>query len=238
MQSARGARAKGACNEEESIYEPWVLKDCSFVIGAGESVAITGPSGCGKSTLVRLMLGLLDPEQGRICIGGIDIRCLGKRAYRDMVASVMQEDCLMAGSIAENISFFDEKATPSTTEHAARLAQLHDDIAGMPMGYYSLVGDMGSALSGGQQQRLLLARALYRQPQILILDEGTSHLDLHRERRILDASNLLKITRVLIAHRTETIAGVERVISIEPSKSRADTPTQLVMRSNPFPFGT
>lgn len=192
--------------------EPWILKDCSFQINAGESVAIVGPSGCGKSTVIRLMLGLLDPQVGKISIGGIDLRSLGKTRYREMVGSVMQDDRLFAGSIADNISFFDDDATPERIESAAKLAQLHDDIIRMPMGYHGLVGDMGSTLSGGQQQRLLLARAFYRQPKILILDEATSHLDVERERAINRAINEVAKTRVLIAHRPETIASADRLI--------------------------
>ena len=216
--------------------EPWVLKDCNLAIEAGSSVAITGPSGCGKSTLVRLMLGLLDPQEGRVLVGGVDIRSLGKRAYRELVASVMQDDALMAGSVAENISLFDEKATPEVTEKAARLAELHGDIVAMPMGYYTLVGDMGSSLSGGQRQRLLLARALYRDPQILVLDEGTSHLDIACERRIVDTLRRFQMTRVLIAHRPETIASAETVITLQPHFGRGNGPTQLSISSNLLPI--
>jgi ATP-binding cassette subfamily B protein RaxB len=157
--------------------EPAVFKNCGFEIKAGESVAITGPSGCGKSTLVRLLLGLLDPQEGSIAIGGVELKQLGKRTWRNMVGCVMQEDTLFAGSIADNISFNDEGATPEMVEAAAKIAQIHDEIIAMPMGYHTLVGDMGSALSGGQRQRLYLARALYKRPKVLILDESTSHLD-------------------------------------------------------------
>jgi ATP-binding cassette subfamily B protein RaxB len=193
--------------------EAWILKDCSFEVAAGESVAIIGPSGCGKSTLVRLLLGLLDPQEGTITLGGIDLKHLGKNRYRGMIGAVMQDDRLFAGSIADNIAFFDEAATPEAVEEAARQAGLHQDIIGMPMGYHSLVGDMGSSLSGGQQQRLSLARALYRKPQILILDEATSHLDVERERQIAETLRQVQVTRIVIAHRPETIASLERVLS-------------------------
>lgn len=199
--------------------EPWVIKDCSFEIKAGESVAITGPSGCGKSTLVRLMLGLLDPQQGTIRVGGIDLKQLGKNNYRKMVGSVMQDDTLFAGTIADNICFHDEAATPEKIEAAARLAELHADIAAMPMGYHSIVGDMGSMLSGGQQQRLCLARALYVNPKILVLDEATSHLDVDRERVIAAALAALPVTRILIAHRRETIESAQRVIFLNAGNS-------------------
>jgi ATP-binding cassette, subfamily B, bacterial CvaB/MchF/RaxB len=201
--------------------EEWILKGCTFEVASCESVAIVGPSGCGKSTLARLLLGLLDPQEGRITIGGIDLKHLGKNRYRSMIGSVMQDDHLFAGSIADNIAFFDEAATPEVIEVAARQAELHTDIIAMPMGYHSLVGDMGSSLSGGQQQRLSLARALYRSPKILVLDEATSHLDIERERRIAKTLGQLHMTRIVIAHRTETIASAERVLVMQKSKVSA-----------------
>lgn len=195
--------------------EPWIVNDCSLRVRAGESVALIGPSGCGKTTLAKLILGLLEPEKGRILIGGIDLKRLGKKTYRDQLGAVMQEDQLFAGSIADNISFFDPEASSPRVEAAARLAALHEDVLAMPMGYHSLVGDMGSSLSGGQKQRLLLARALYRKPKILVLDEATSHLDVARERLVNDAVRRMRITRIVIAHRPETIASADRVIAIQ-----------------------
>jgi ATP-binding cassette subfamily B protein RaxB len=199
--------------------EPWVLQDCSLTIGAGQSVALIGPSGCGKTTLAKLILGLLKPEQGHILIDGIDVRKLGLHAYRDMVGSVMQDDILFAGSIAENIGFFDAEPDQARIEQAALTAQVHDDIAAMPMGYQSLVGDMGSSLSGGQRQRVLLARALYRRPLILILDEATSQLDVACEMRINQAIQQMKVTRIIIAHRPETIRSAGRVIAIDQGRA-------------------
>lgn len=192
----------------------WIIRNCNLSIRSGESVALVGPSGSGKTTLVKLLLGLLEPDEGQIHVGGIDLRHLGKNVFRGFVGAVMQDDQLFAGSIADNISFFDPEATQLRVEAAARLAAIHNDIQAMPMGYHSLVGDMGSSLSGGQKQRLLLARALYRRPKILVLDEATSHLDIGRERLVNDAIKRLKITRLLIAHRPETIASAERVIEI------------------------
>ncbi|RWR02349.1 ABC transporter [[Pantoea] beijingensis] len=192
--------------------EPWVFQRCSLTIQAGESVAIIGPSGQGKSTLAKLLLGLLKPEEGSVEISGHDIRKLGMTWYREHVGSVMQDDILFAGSIMDNICFFDAQFTHERVEAAARLAQIHDDVMAMPMGYNSLVGDMGSSLSGGQIQRVLLARALYRQPKILILDEATSHLDIAREKGINDAIKTMDITRIIIAHRPETIRSADRII--------------------------
>jgi len=198
--------------------EPWVLKDCSFTVEAGESIAIVGPSGCGKTTLVKLLLGLLKPVEGSIAVGGQDIAKLGPHNYRQGVGAVMQDDQLFAGSVAENIAFGEEGYEPERIEAAARLAAVHDEIAAMPMGYHSLIGDMGTTLSGGQKQRVILARALYRQPQILFLDEATSHLDVERERLVNDAVRQLKLTKVIIAHRPETIASADRVLVMHGGK--------------------
>ena len=194
--------------------EPWVLRGCSLRIGSGESVAITGPSGCGKTTLVKVMLGLLEPTEGEVLFGGVPIRKIGVKRFRSMVGAVMQDDQLFAGSLADNISFFEVGQSDERVEAAARMAAVHDEIARMPMGYHTLVGDMGSSLSGGQKQRVILARALYRQPRLLLLDEATSHLDAERERLITTAVRGLEITRVLIAHRQESIASADRVISL------------------------
>ena len=196
--------------------EPWILRDCTFGIEPGESVAITGPSGCGKTTLAKLLLGLLRPQEGRIRIDGIDIERYGLARYRDHFGAVMQEDTLFAGSIADNISFFDSGAALQDIQAAAMAAQIHDDIVAMPMGYESLVGDMGSSLSGGQRQRVLLARALYRRPDILLLDEATSHLDVDRERKVNAGISRLPITRIVIAHRPATIARL-----VEETAARA-----------------
>ncbi|WP_425531183.1 peptidase domain-containing ABC transporter [Pseudoxanthomonas mexicana] len=198
--------------------EHWVLKDCSFTIEAGESVAIIGGSGCGKTTLVKLLLGLLPPTEGSIRIGGHDLHKIGPRNVRTIVGAVMQDDQLFAGSVADNISFFDPEMDQARIEQAARLAAVHDEIAAMPMGYHSLIGDMGSSLSGGQKQRVILARALYRNPKLLFLDEATSHLDVMKERLVNDAVKALELTKVIVAHRPETIASADRVLVMEQGR--------------------
>jgi ATP-binding cassette subfamily B protein RaxB len=195
--------------------EPWVLRNCSLVIEPGESVAITGGSGCGKTTLVKLMLGLLRPQEGSVTIGGLDMHGPSARSIRARVGAVMQEDQLFAGNLADNISQFDPDVDMAQVEAAARQAAIHDEIAAMPMGYHSLIGDMGSALSGGQRQRVILARALYRRPALLFLDEATSHLDLVRERSVNEAVHRLDLTRVIVAHRPETIASADRIVVID-----------------------
>ncbi|MGV3345993.1 peptidase domain-containing ABC transporter, partial [Enterobacteriaceae bacterium LUAb1] len=194
--------------------EPLILDNCSFEIAAGESVALVGPSGNGKTTLVKLLLGLLKPESGRILIDDVDIQDIGLYQYRERIGSVMQDDILFAGSVADNISFFGADADQARIEWAAKIAQIHEDIMKMPMGYQSLVGDMGSSLSGGQNQRILLARALYRQPLILVLDEASSHLDVQKEQLINLAIQSMNITRVIIAHRPETIRSAQRVMML------------------------
>ncbi|KAF1012672.1 MAG: hypothetical protein E5299_01128 [Burkholderia gladioli] len=180
------------------------------------------------------MLGLLDPDEGTISVGSIDLRHLGKAAYREQIGSVMQDDRLFAGSIAENISFFNASATLARIEQAARAAQLHDDLAHMPMGYHTRVGDMGSSLSGGQQQRLLLARALYRNPTILVLDEATSHLDASRESAIHDVLDTLICTRIVIAHRAETLERAGTVLVMDGGTIRRQPARQAGHQAGTF----
>lgn len=197
-----------------SATDAEIFTGFNLSIEAGESIAIIGPSGQGKTTLAKLLLGLLKPVSGSICINGVDHAKLGMTHYRDLIGSVMQSDMLFAGSIMDNISFFDASLDRHHVERVARIAQIHDDIMAMPMGYNSMVGDMGSSLSGGQVQRVILARALYRKPRILILDEATSHLDVARESAINAAIKHMAMTRVIIAHRPETILSADRIIQI------------------------
>lgn len=197
-----------------SATDAEIFTGFNLEIEAGESIAIIGPSGQGKTTLAKLLLGLLKPETGSICINGVDHTKLGMIHYRDLIGSVMQTDILFAGSIMDNISFFDASLDRQHVEHVARIAHIHDDIMAMPMGYNSMVGDMGSSLSGGQIQRVILARALYRNPRLLILDEATSHLDIARESAINNAIRHMNVTRIIIAHRPETILSADRIIQI------------------------
>jgi ATP-binding cassette subfamily B protein RaxB len=198
--------------------EAWVLKGCNFRIEPGESVAIVGASGCGKTTLVKLMLGLLKPSEGSIRIGGHDLHKVRTDSVRRIVGAVMQDDHLFAGSIADNISFSDIEAKQAQLESAARMAAIHEEITAMPMGYHSLIGDMGSSLSGGQRQRLILARALYRHPKLLFLDEATSHLDVGNEQLVNKAVKQLDVTLVIVAHRPETISSADRVLMLHDGK--------------------
>jgi ATP-binding cassette subfamily B protein RaxB len=195
--------------------EPWILKNCSFRVEPGESVALIGASGCGKTTLAKLLLGLLIPQKGAVRIGGVDIRKYGLEAYRNLFGVVMQEDQLFSGSITDNIIFFDPTPDLARAERAARQAAVHEEIVAMPMAYDTLIGDMGSALSGGQKQRLLLARALYRGPSYLLLDEATSHLDILNEEKVNSAIRDLQITRIVIAHRPETIVSADKIFTLQ-----------------------
>jgi len=202
--------------------EPEVLRAVSLRIEAGESVAIVGPSGCGKTTLLKLMLGIHAASDGEVLIGGVPMARLGLRAWRDMVGVVMQDEPLFSGSIADNISFFAAEPDRNWVEQCARVAAVHDEIEAMPMGYHTLIGDMGAALSGGQKQRILLARALYKRPKILLLDEATSSLDVERERIVNQAVRQLALTRVIVAHRPETIASAGRVIALNDGRVAQD----------------
>jgi ATP-binding cassette subfamily B protein RaxB len=205
-----------------SDNEPPVLRHLHLAIEPGESVAIVGPSGCGKTTLLKLMLGIHTPLGGEIRIGGVPLRQFGMRQWRDIIGTVMQDDQLFAGSIVDNISFFDAEFDRERIEHCARIAAVHDEILAMPMGYQTLIGDMGASISGGQKQRLLLARALYKQPRFLFLDEATSALDVDREREVNHAIRQLPLTRIIVAHRPETIASASRVIVIGDGRVAQD----------------
>lgn len=202
--------------------EPEVLRGVSLFVRAGESVAIVGPSGCGKSTLVKVMLGLLPASGGEVLINGVPLARLGAAAWRAQVGTVMQDDQLFAGSIAANISFFAAEPDLAWVQACAQRVGLHEDIVAMPMGYQSLIGDMGNMLSGGQRQRLLLARALYKRPSVLVLDEATSALDEASERAVSEAVRQLALTRVIVAHRPQTVAAADRVVHMEQGHVRVD----------------
>lgn len=192
----------------------WILNDMSLHICPGEKVVITGPSGVGKTTLLKIMLGLIAPTNGEILIDDIPISTLGAKKYRSICASVMQDDTLISGSIIDNITFMDSRIDIDRVYEVSKIAQIHQDIMKMPMNYETPIGDMGSTLSGGQKQRVLMARALYKNPKILFLDEATSHLDIETEIKINDALKKLNITQVSIAHRQESIKMADRIIAL------------------------
>lgn len=199
-----------------SDTDPELFSGLTVHIPEGQFVAIVGESGCGKTTLLKILLGLFPPSSGEIRLGGCNILELGIDRVREIFGAVMQEDHLFSGTIAENISFFSADADQLRIEHCARLASIHNDIGALPMAYRTHIGDLGSGLSGGQRQRILLARALYHQPRLLVLDEATSHLDLKNERNANKALAGLPLTRIVVAHRPETIRMADRVIGLGP----------------------
>ncbi len=194
-----------------SDSSPALFEQVSLSINPGESVAIVGPSGEGKTTLMKIMLGLLQPSEGVVRCDGIDIKKMGLKAYRQCVGAVMQDDVLLSGNIRDNIAFFTAEVDQEKVDSCARMAAIYEDIMAMPMGFHTLVGDMGSGLSGGQVQRLLLARSLYKSPRMLFLDEATSHLDETTESQVNAMLKRLKISRIMIAHRPSTIQQADRV---------------------------
>lgn len=204
--------------------EPLVLQGTNLVIFPGEFVAITGSSGGGKTTLIKIIMGLFEPTGGSVRLGEKSISSLKRNRYRRAIGSVAQGDMLYAGSLAENIAFFDPAIDMERVREVAKLAHIHEEIEAMPMGYESLVGDMGSILSGGQLQRVLLARALYPNPKLLILDEGTANLDAENEGKILAALSELSITRIGVAHRPATIDAADRVLRIERGRVLENNP--------------
>lgn len=191
-----------------------IFSALSLSVAPGESVAITGASGAGKTTLMKVLCGLFEPDSGRVLINGIDIRQIGINNYHRMIACVMQDDRLFSGSIRENICGFAEEMDEEWMVECARASHIHDVIMNMPMGYETLIGELGEGLSGGQKQRIFIARALYRKPGILFMDEATSALDSESEHFVNVAIKNMNITRVIIAHREATLRTVDRVISI------------------------
>lgn len=192
---------------------PWILRNLNLTIKAGDFLAITGSSGSGKSTLLNILLGLLRPTEGHVLLNGIDVT--NGLSLQKISSCVFQDDVLFAGSLFENITFFDPSFDEEKVVDAAKFAAIHEDIIKLPMGYQTLVGDMGVALSGGQRQRVMLARAFYKQPSILFLDEATSHLDIANEFLVNEALSLSHITKVMVAHRPQAIAAANRVVILE-----------------------
>jgi ATP-binding cassette subfamily B protein RaxB len=204
------------------------LRDVNLQIETGEIVAIVGPSGSGKSTLIKIMAGLVFPSEGSVEVDGQALQRMGIRHYRSACAGVLQSDQLLSGTLKENICLYDDVVDMPRMEHAAQLAGIKAFINSLPMGYNSLVGDMGSIMSAGQSQRILLARAFYKRAQILFLDEATANLDLEVEQQVLSAIQSLGVTTIMVTHREAPLKIADRVLSCEggcvrewPDKSQA-----------------
>lgn len=192
-----------------------IFSSLNLDIQSGESVAIVAPSGFGKTTLLKLMAGFLKPTSGKIYFNHMDINQIGLNSYRKYIACVLQDDKFFSGSILENIVSFESDYDLEFAIECAKIANIHDEIMAMPMNYETLLGELGNSLSGGQKQRLFIARALYKKPRVLFMDEATSHLDENNEKLINEAISKLNMTRIIIAHRQSTIMSADRVIDLE-----------------------
>ncbi len=219
---ARPAAALGDAVRFENVTfrygdGPPVLEGVNLVLRRGETVALVGPSGAGKSTLVDLLARFHDPTSGRLTLDGTDLRDLTLESVRDLYGVVPQETILFRDTIARNIAYGRADADRAAVEAAARAANAHAFIARLPGGYDSMIGERGVTLSGGERQRLALARAVYRDPQILILDEATSSLDSESESLVQEAFERLRAgrTAVVIAHRLSTVQHADRIVVLD-----------------------
>jgi ABC-type bacteriocin/lantibiotic exporter with double-glycine peptidase domain len=191
------------------------VDDVTVSIEPGRYVAIVGRSGSGKSTLANLLLGLVTPTGGTVTLDGHDLAVLDPRSVRVRVGIVTQHAYLFGTTIRENIALAKPSASLDEVIAAARLACIHDDIDAMPMGYDTALADRGASLSGGQRQRIALARALVRQPSVLVLDEATSALDTATEREIHANLAALRCTTIAVAHRLSTVAHADLILVME-----------------------
>ncbi len=194
--------------------EGFAFRGVDVDIKPGEVVAIVGPSGSGKTTLVKVLVGLLERTEGTLQVASRDMREWDAGLLRSRMGVVMQDDQLFVGSIEDNISFFDPQHDPKAVRACARLAMIHTEIEAMPMQYNTIVGSLGMAMSGGQKQRVLLARALYRHPAMLFLDETFDQIDLAQEQRIVDGLRALGLSIVIVSHRPDTVRSVDKLIRL------------------------
>ena len=211
---------KGSLRAEHIAFrysaDTWIVQDFCCDITAGVNVVIIGPSGCGKTTLLKLLAGHLPANAGQIYVDQMELALWNRDTLRGQTGFVLQNDALFQGTVTENISAFETVPDLVRVREAAISAEIWPDIQGLPMKLQTQISDMGKNLSGGQVQRLVLARALYRKPAILFLDEATSHLDVGTERRVLQNINGLGITVVSVAHRPDAIDRAEQIIRLCP----------------------
>ena len=207
-------------NVSFKYQDEWVLKNINLTIHKGQTVALVGQSGSGKSTLVDLIPRFYDTIEGSITIDGIDIRNLNTHNLRNLMGNVNQEAILFNDTIYNNITFGVESATQAEVQQAARIANAHDFIMATPDAYQTNIGDRGSRLSGGQRQRISIARAILKNPPILILDEATSALDTESERLVQEAIEQLMLNRtaIVIAHRLSTIKSADLICVLHEGK--------------------
>ncbi len=216
--------------------EQWVLRDINLVIEKGKTIAIVGQSGSGKSTLVDLIPRYYDVQEGEVLIDGINVRDLGIHDLRQLIGNVNQEAILFNDTFYNNISFGVDNATQQEVEQAARIANAHDFIMASEQGYDTSIGDRGGRLSGGQRQRVSIARAILKNPPILILDEATSALDTESERLVQDALERLMKTRttVAIAHRLSTIKNADEICVLHEGRIVERGPHDMLMKMDGY----
>lgn len=214
---------------------PKVIDDLTLRIRPGQYVAIVGETGCGKSTLMRLLLGFEKPQKGAVYYDGIDIQRIDMRSLRRKIGTVMQDGKLFHGDIFSNIAIASPNLTLAQAWEAAEIADIAEDIKKMPMGMNTIISEGSGGISGGQRQRLMIARAVASKPKVLILDEATSALDNITQKRVSNALDRLKCTRIVIAHRLSTIMQCDRIIVLDKGKIAEDgTYKELVEKQGLF----
>jgi ATP-binding cassette subfamily B protein len=201
-----------------AVNAPDVLHGISLAVEPGQKVAIVGRTGSGKSTLASLFVALQVPTAGDVLFDGVNLRGMELSSLRDQIGIVLQDIVLFSGSIRQNVTLSDTEIPLDRVVDACKLAGIHDDISLMPMNYETLLAEGGKGLSGGQLQRLALARALVREPALLVLDEATSHLDTETESAIEAHLSSLACTRIVVAHRMSTVRNADVILVLESGR--------------------
>ncbi len=213
---------------------PNVLDNVSLKIRSGQYVAITGRTGCGKSTLVRILLGLEEPQKGAVYYDGKDIRSIDRKSLRSRIGTVLQDGKLFSGDLFSNIAICAPGLTYAEAMEAVRMAGMEEDLQTMPMGLFTIISEGSGGISGGQKQRILIARAIAAKPKILLFDEATSALDNITQKKVSDALDALKCTRIVIAHRLSTIRNCDRIIVLDGGHIVEDGSFEELIEKNGF----